>query len=205
MAVVLSNGQTIHPPHAPVWLAEATAAAPHLEALKDKLKANRRPLDADIARLTSEYEAVKSERRNLNYQGASLADDFRRAEESGNKLFITNAQTALEKCDQERGTLSNKELALERRLTDLETKRAELASQLFLETWPGVLARSATDTDGRFTLAAPAGRKLVVVAVCSGKTEAAVESFQWCVPVTTSNAATLSLTNANRCRLAPAQ
>ena len=198
--MVLANGQTIQPQHAPVWLADATRAAAHLEALKTKIKTSLRRLDTDIARLTSQCEAARIERRNLSYQGASLADDFRRAEESGNKTFVANAQAALEKCDQERARLSNNELALDRTLTGLETQRAELAARLFRAAWPGLLATSATDAEGRFTLAAPSGRKTVVVAVYSGKAEDAVENFQWCVPVSPSNAATLLLNSANALR-----
>jgi len=197
IAVVLENGQTFKPGQAAVWLVEAGAAEKHLNTLKAELQSSRRRLDTEITRAREDYETVRSDRRNLNYQGAALAESVKLAEESGNQTAAANARAELEKSDQERSRLSNKELSLEKALSELETQRSEMAARLFLEPWPGVLARTTTDADGGFSLAAPSRVKMIVVAVCSRKIEDGSESWQWFVLVTPTNSSLLLLNNEN--------
>ena len=197
IALVLESGQTFKPIQTPVWLVEAVAAHKHLDALKTELQNSRRTLDAEITQKRADYEAVRSDRRNLNYQGASLAESVKLTEESGNQAAVANARADLEKSDQERSRLSNKEMSLEKTLEELETKRSGLATHLFLKPWLAVLARTTTDAEGTFSLARPLRKRVVVVTMCSRKTDDGNETWQWFVPVTPTNSSPLLLSNGN--------
>ena len=194
---MLQNGRGITPSHVPVWLVEAGPAEIHLRDIKAQLERARRKFDEEAARLNGEFRALREQRSSIAYEGVRLAEAVMRAEKDGNQAALVKARAELDKCDEERSRVANQELAIGNALDELAAQRDGLACRLFLENWPAVVARTASDARGEFVFRVSPRRKVVVVAAYSDKIEERTETFQWFVPVNKGNAASILFGNSN--------